>query len=231
MAEDAAAVLGVGSSSPLTSNVGVIRRTGFPIFCGTCRLRRCLCVPPALMIGDSPVEGGIADAGVGGNRNTGSFGGDFDCTLSTMGVNAPECFCTSTGVPSLLGLTGNVTKGPSRVERLLGGRPLGFPPGVVLLADQADDTAGPWRRLARGLALDGVTADWGSSKKWCAEDGVTADSGWGVAGSCEFRRQRICCPPDIGDAEYGVRLSCCLRRLCALRTDAGVIADAAVQGS
>ena len=41
IADDAAAVLGVGSSSPLTSTVGVISRTGLPIFCGTCRLRRC----------------------------------------------------------------------------------------------------------------------------------------------------------------------------------------------
>lgn len=159
IAEDAAAVLGVGSSSPLTSTVGVIRRTGLPMFCGTCKLKRCLCVPPALIIGDSPVEGGSADAGVGGKRKTCSGGGDFECDCSAMGVSAVRCRCWSPWAPSLLGLTGKVTKGPSLVERLLGGRPRGFPPGVVPLADQADETAGPWRRRARGLALDGVTAD------------------------------------------------------------------------
>lgn len=88
IAEEAAAVLGVGSSSPLTSTVGVIRRTGLPMFCGTCRLSRCLWVPPALTTGDSPVEGGTADAGVGGKRNTCSGGGDLDCGRSAMGVSA-----------------------------------------------------------------------------------------------------------------------------------------------
>ena len=133
-------------------------------------------MPPALIIGDSPVDGGSADAGVGGKRNTGPGGGDLDCARSAMGVRA-ACRCISTGVLSLLGLAGKVTKGPSRVERLLGGRPRGLPPGVVLLADQAEDTAGPWRLRARGLALDGVTADWGSSKNGCADDGVIADNG------------------------------------------------------
>jgi hypothetical protein len=94
-------------------------------------------------MGDSPVEGGSADAGVGGNRNTCLGGGDLDCGRSVMGVSAVECRCWSTGVPSLLGLTGKVTNGPSLVDRLLGGRPRGFPPGVMPLADQADETAGP----------------------------------------------------------------------------------------
>lgn len=95
------------------------------------------------MTGDSPVEGGSAEAGVGGKRKTCSGGGDLDCGRSAMGVRAVECRCWSTGVLSLLGFTGKVTNGPSLVERLLGGRPRGFPPGVVLLADHAEETAGP----------------------------------------------------------------------------------------
>ena len=64
------------------------------------------------------------------------------------------------------GFAGNVEKGPSCTERLLGGLPLNFPVAVPLLADQALDTAGPCRFLERmgpTLADDGI-ADLGSSK-------------------------------------------------------------------
>jgi hypothetical protein len=140
----------------------------------------------------------------------------------------------STADPSLLvGFAGKVTNGPSRVDLLLGGRPRSFPFDELLLLDQADDTAGPCRRRARGFALDGVMADMGSSKKGCADCGVTAERGWGVRGSsCVLTRQRICCP-DMGEAEYGVRFFCPIRLGAdiALIADEGVIADAAVQGS
>lgn len=75
-----------------------------------------------------------------------------------MGVRLPGFL--SIGGPSLVfGFAGNVTYGPSRIERLLGGRPLSFPVDVLLLVDHADETAGPCRRRERDLALDGVTAD------------------------------------------------------------------------
>jgi hypothetical protein len=156
-------VLGVGSSSPLTSTVGVTSRTGLPMFCGTCRLRRCgFCDGPGSAA--STVPGDTADAGVGGNRKTGSGPGEPVCARSTIGVRLPDCLCTFIGVPSRpLGFTGKVTKGPSLTERLLGGRPRNFPLDEALLLDQADETAGPCRRRARGfaleLALEGVMAD------------------------------------------------------------------------
>jgi hypothetical protein len=68
------------------------------------------------------------------------------------------------GPSFVFGLAGKVTKGPSRTERLLGGRPRSFPVEEALLLGQAEDTAGPWRRRERGFALDGVMADCGSSK-------------------------------------------------------------------
>jgi hypothetical protein len=77
-----------------------------------------------------------------------------------IGVKLPELRLMSIADPSLFaGLAGKVTKGPSRIERLLGGRPRSFPLEELLLLDHAEETAGPCRRLARGLALDGVTAD------------------------------------------------------------------------
>ena len=67
--------------------------------------------------------------------------------------------------PSLvLGLAGNVTNGPSRTERLLGGLPRSLPVEEELLLGHAEETAGPWRRRDR-FELEGVIADWGSSKK------------------------------------------------------------------
>ena len=46
-----------------------------------------------------------------------------------------------------MGLTGNEEKGPETVPRL-GGRPRVFPL-LPLLLGQAEETAGPWRRLGR----------------------------------------------------------------------------------
>ncbi len=69
------------------------------------------------------------------------------------------------GASLVFGFTGNVEKGPSCTERLLGGLPRSFPVAVPLLAGQALDTAGPCRFLERigpTLADEGI-ADLGSS--------------------------------------------------------------------
>ena len=146
-------MLGVMSSSPFTRTVGVTRRTGFPTMLGTCRLRRCFCcgMLPSM---------DTAEAGVGGKRKACSMAGGSECARSTIGVRLPALRLMSMAEPSrFVGLAGNVTKGPSRTERLLGGRPRSFPPEELVLLDHAEDTAGPWRRLERGFALEGVTAD------------------------------------------------------------------------
>jgi hypothetical protein len=72
-AEGASAVSGVELSSPLTSTVGVTRRTGLPMICGTCRLRRCFWWAPCKE--PSSVDGDMADAGVGGKRKVCSMAG------------------------------------------------------------------------------------------------------------------------------------------------------------
>jgi len=75
------------------------------------------------------------------------------------------------------GFTGNVEKGPSVMDRLLGGLPLSFPEDMPPLLGHAEETAGPWRR--RDLDL-GVTAERGSlaSFQSCVRVvGVTAE--WG----------------------------------------------------
>ena len=105
-----------------------------------------------------------ADAGVGGKRTEFSGAGGSECARSTIGVRLPGF--RSMGGPSLVfGFAGKVTKGPSLIERLLGGRPRSLPVEGPLLVDHAADTAGPCRRRERDLVLDGVTADCGSSKK------------------------------------------------------------------
>lgn len=102
----------------------------------------------------------MAEAGVGGNRKVCSIAGGSECARSTIGVKLPAPRLMSIADPSLFaGFAGKVTKGPSRIERLLGGRPRSLPVEELLLLDHAEDTAGPCRRLARGLALDGVIAD------------------------------------------------------------------------
>lgn len=78
--------------------------------------------------------------------------------LSTIGVAVGVLswrliFGTSLGD----GFAGKVEKGPSWTDRLAEGLPLSFPEDVPPLLGQADETAGPWRRLAR--LLFGVTAD------------------------------------------------------------------------
>lgn len=89
-----------------------------------------------------------------------SMAGGSEWARSTMGVKLPELRDMSMAELSrLCGFAGNVTKGPSRVDRLLGGRPRSLPLEELLLLDHAEETAGPWRRLERGFALDGVTAD------------------------------------------------------------------------
>jgi hypothetical protein len=106
------------------------------------------------------VVGDTADAGVGGKRKCCSDMGGSDCARSTIGVRFPGFRFMSIIGPSLvLGLAGKVTNGPSRTDRLLGGRPRSFPVEELLLLGQADDTAGPCRRRDLGFALDGVTAD------------------------------------------------------------------------
>jgi hypothetical protein len=226
-------VVRVVSCSPLTSTVGVTNRTGLPTFCGTCKLSLCgFCDP--FWSDASIVVGDTAEAGVGGKRKWGSCPGGSDCARSTIGVRLPGFRFMSIVGPSLvLGFAGNVTNGPSRTDRLLGGRPRSLPVDVVLLLGQADETAGPCRRRERGLELEGVTADCGSSKKsGCADWGVTADSGCGVCGSWEFSRHRSCWP-DIGEAEYGVRFLFGFIRPGAdavVMAEAGVMADA-VHGS
>jgi hypothetical protein len=49
------------------------------------------------------------------------------------------------------GFTGNEEKGPSRVDRLLGGRPLILPVNELLDDGHAEDTAGPCRLLGLGF--------------------------------------------------------------------------------
>lgn len=106
------------------------------------------------------VCGVTAEAGVGGNRKWFSCNGGSDCARSTIGVRFPGLRFMSIMGPSLVfGFAGKVTKGPSRTERLLGGRPRSFPVEEALLLGQAEDTAGPWRRRERGFELEGVTAD------------------------------------------------------------------------
>lgn len=82
-----------------------------------------------------------------------------------MGVRPPVFLFISIVGPSLVfGFAGKVTNGPSRTERLLGGRPRSFPLEDVLLLGHAEDTAGPCRLLDLDLEADGVVADCGSSK-------------------------------------------------------------------
>lgn len=79
-----------------------------------------------------------------------------------------------------LGLAGKVEKGPSCMERLLGGLPLVFPDALVAVLRHALDTAGPFRlRDGPGdlLVVEGC-ADLGSSKDGLAIKpclGVMAD--------------------------------------------------------
>ena len=175
--EGARRVPGDCFSSPWRSTVGVAGLPGFPTLGGTWRLSRCFWGPAESEL--SSFDGETADAGVGGNRKTCSGAGGSEWARSTMGVKLPKLL--SIGGPSrVLGLAGNVTNGPSRIDRLLGGRPRSFPVEELLLLDHAQETAGPWRRRARGRALEGVIADCGSSKKGYADCGVTADSGCGV---------------------------------------------------
>ena len=71
-----------------------------------------------------------------------------------------------------LGFAGNVEKGPSCTERLLGGLPLSFPVVVLLLAGQALETAGPCLFRARDgdfPVADAGFADLGSSKEALTE--------------------------------------------------------------
>ena len=70
------------------------------------------------------------------------------------------------GVSLPLGLAGNVEKGPSCTERLLGGLPRSLPEAVFDVDGQALETAGPCRlRVREGdlFVADGW-ADFGSSK-------------------------------------------------------------------
>jgi hypothetical protein len=175
MGDGARPVPGESFSSPLTRTVGVTSRTtGLPTFGGTWRLNRCFCGTPIKC--PSIFDGDMADAGVGGNRKEFSGAGGSECARSTMGVKLPRF--RSMGGPSLVfGLAGNVTKGPSRIERLLGGRPRSLPVDELLLVDHADETAGPCRRRDRDFTLEGVTADCGSSKNGYADCGVTAERG------------------------------------------------------
>ena len=53
------------------------------------------------------------------------------------------------GTSLVCGLAGKVEKGPSRTERLLGGRPRSLPVVGLEPLDQAAETAGPWRRRER----------------------------------------------------------------------------------
>lgn len=76
------------------------------------------------------------------------------------------------GASLVFGFAGNVEKGPSWIERLLGGLPLSFPVIVLLLAGQALDTAGPCLFRARDgdfPVADAGFADLGSSNEALAE--------------------------------------------------------------
>jgi len=207
-AEGARFELGFKSCSPFTSSVGVTSLTGPPTCCGTCNCNfegrpcwvecECSC---RLMVE-------TAEAGVeGGKRKCCSDMGGSECARSIIGVRPGVLLFISMVGPSLvLGLAGNVTNGPSRTERLLGGLPRSFPLEELLLLGQADDTAGPCRRRDRDFEVDGVTADWGSSNGNSggrADCGVTADIECGVDGlSWVFSRHRSCCPAaDRGVAE------------------------------
>lgn len=59
------------------------------------------------------------------------------------------------GASLVCGLAGKVEKGPSRTERLLGGRPRSLPVVGLFPLDHAADTAGPCRLRERlGDALN-----------------------------------------------------------------------------
>jgi hypothetical protein len=143
MAEGASPVLGVAFCSSVTSTVGVTSRTGLPTFCGTWRLSL-WGLWAALWSCVSIVVGETAEAGVGGKRKCWSAADGSEGARSTIGVRFPGLRFTSIVGPSFVfGFAGNVTKGPSRTERLLGGLPRSLPVDELLLLGQADDTAGP----------------------------------------------------------------------------------------
>ena len=81
------------------------------------------------------------------------------------------------GISLERGFAGNVEKGPSVTERLLGGLPRSFPePEDALLPVHADETPRPCRRL--GLDLFGVIADCDPSFHICVlVEGVMAERG------------------------------------------------------
>ena len=104
-------------------------RTAPPTLSGTCRYNRlglAACVLLlAEMSGKVKVEVRVSE-------------------LSTTGV--PGRFGSLrliVGPVFALGFAGNVEKGPSETERLLGGRPRNLPAEKLLLLGQADETAGP----------------------------------------------------------------------------------------
>ena len=96
---------------------GVISRTGAPVCGGTWSFRR---------------SRSRLDAG------TGAVACDAVSATSTDGVGG----CIEVGGCDMVGLAGNVEKGPSVTDRCAGGRPRILPPAVLLFV-HAEDTAGP----------------------------------------------------------------------------------------
>jgi len=79
---------------------------------------------------------------------------------------------------------GKAENGPSWEMRLIGGLPRVLPLPTTPLRQADDTTLGPCL-LLRGLGLEGVIADFGSStQKALPVDGVIADWGYAVSGVC-----------------------------------------------
>lgn len=148
-------VSGVSSAPPLIRTVGgggegVASRTVPPTRSGTWRWSR------------SGLWGGLLSSGldvvaflnVWGNENSGSS------LRAASGVSTGVLSLKLIVCPTLAGFAGNVEKGPSVTDRLLGGLPRNFPEVLLLLLGQAEETAGPCRRLDR--EVEGVIADRGS---------------------------------------------------------------------
>ena len=77
--------------------------------------------------------------------------------------------------------------GVSMGVRFIGGRPRVFTLGSCPASFHAEDTFFAPRRWFPVLALEGVTADAGStlsSQKWFRVDGVIAEAGQRVSGVC-----------------------------------------------
>ena len=124
--------------------------------CGTCS-DSCLgrpVVPVGVVLGLVVAEMGVGMVGMFGMRKGESSLAELAVAggvSSRADSGNAERVRSLTGPSLVLGFAGNVTKGPSLTERLVGGRPRSLPLGVVLLLGQADETAVPCLRRMRIL--------------------------------------------------------------------------------